>query len=795
MFKFIAREFKLFVLLLSVCFFAAPSVFSVEVETRFELESRDLILILAKTQSEKGETIRLHSLQEKESGQFWCEQPARPLFSLIFREVNSPENSHYALSDQIWNTVQVQESSGTLRIRWTGFQAVEGAEKLCVDMEITADPNENGIAFSQSAQCNSDRISILSMRLGQFAFKDFGEETKLFLPYRSGVVYEDPRSQNLDWRRGYPGFDAPMPWFVLWREKTPPQGFRSEHNPGLYLGFHDPEGSRKQLACLAKKDDSQSRWDETIGFWAEIQAENMGIADNDLKIGGKAVLRTVKNDWFEGAKIYGDWVKKHANWYPRDRMDENGRTDSPMWLKEHCLWAMHRVNPEEMVPAMQKFQEAFGVPAAVHWYYWHKNPYDNDYPHFFPRDGFREAVAEMQKDGKIFIMPYINGLLWDSRDRGLEDWLFTREAVPGAVKNEDGSVLLHTYGSLESDGSPVQLAHMCPSTSVWKNKVRENALRVFNECGTQAVYIDQIAAAIPELCFDPTHGHPLGGGHWWNGGYRDMLQRIRADLLRPLEDSPFCPELQERLRKNPQALQDRAITTECTGETSLGIVDGFLTWHHQLKNQVPAFSAVYGGSIQMIGRDYRAGKTYAERTEPRMKTTNEPLACRMKSAEALCFGEQIGWFVPTIIEEADKFPFQKDVVKLRHRLRHYFYRGEMGQPPEFPVELPPVNADWNYYDSPLISAPAVRGGCWLIRKNGKVESAVLIFANTSEKPICSEIRIPPGILDAFSSDGVSQIRMIRYDPEGPETETDPKELLQPIPFAPQGVFAWELSAK
>jgi hypothetical protein len=34
--------------------------------------------------------------------------------------------------------------------------------------------------------------------------------------------------------------------------------------------------------------------------------------------------------------------------------------------------------------------------------------------------------------------------------------------------------------------------------------------------------------------------------------------------------------------------------------------------------------------------------------------------------KALCFGEQIGWFVPTIVDEADKFPFQRNVVRLRY---------------------------------------------------------------------------------------------------------------------------------
>ena len=46
-----------------------------------------------------------------------------------------------------------------------------------------------------------------------------------------------------------------------------------------------------------------------------------------------------------------------------------------------------------------------------------------------------------------------------------------------------------------------------------------------NECGVKGVYIDQIAAAAPTLCFDKSHGHPLGGGHWWTEGYWKLLGR------------------------------------------------------------------------------------------------------------------------------------------------------------------------------------------------------------------------------------------------------------------------------
>jgi hypothetical protein len=426
---------------------------------------------------------------------------------------------------------------------------------------------------------------------------------------------------------------------------------------------------------------------------------------------------------------------------------------------------MYRVDPDEMIPAMKHFRDAFGVSAAVHWYYWHKIPYDNDYLHFYPCDGFGDAVKELQNDGDIFIMPYINGLLWDTRDSGLEDLQYSSVALPATCKGRDGKPQLYFYGNKEADGSDVRLAHCCPTTQVWQDKVKENLLRLAGEYGTKAVYVDQVSACTPELCFDRSHGHPLGGGHWWSDGYCHMFESIHATL-------------------HGHGLDDVAITSECTGETSMSFLDAYPAWHHQLENQVPAFAAVYGGAIQMIGRDYRAGKTYAERTSPRMNTTNEPAACRMKCAEAFCFGEQIGWFVPVITDEPDKFPFLKNAVQLRYHLRHYFYRGEMCRTPDFPVGAPTITADWNYFDSPLITAPVVRSGCWRILENGRTKSVVVIFANTASEDISSRVRI-------FLPDDFSVTSVYKILPDGERQPVVTDAIQQPVVFNKESVFAYE----
>ncbi len=332
--------------------------------------------------------------------------------------------------------------------------------------------------------------------------------------------------------------------------------------------------------------------------------------------------------------------------------------------------------PASVVPRMKRFAEALGVPVGIHWYSWHQIPFDNDYPHYFPAlDGFEEGVAELQRSG-VYVMPYINGRLWDTRDRGQEDFEFTKVARPAATKDEAGEPYVESYGSKEQDGSRVQLAAMCPTTEVWRNKVHEIVGRLMNECGVKGVYIDQVAAAQPQLCFDRSHGHPAGGGDWWTAGYWEMLNRIRKDLP-----------------------PDRMLTTECNAEPYAHVFDGYLTWHWQYDGQVPAFPAVYGGALQMFGRAYRGGPT-------------KDLALRMKAGQQLVFGEQIGWLDPSVVDEAENFAFFRQVVRLRWLLKRYFYAGQMARPPKLIGQIPRVTADWQWSGEWPVTTDALLAGAW-----------------------------------------------------------------------------------
>jgi len=294
---------------------------------------------------------------------------------------------------------------------------------------------------------------------------------------------------------------------------------------------------------------------------------------------------------------------------------------------------------------------------------------------------------------------------------------------------------------------------MCPATDVWQGKVREIVLRLFNECGVKGVYIDQVAAAQPRLCFDKSHGHPLGGGHWWTEAYWDLLERIHQAM----------PE-------------DRMLTTECNAEAYAHRFDGYLTWHWQYDGQVPAFPAVYGGAIQMFGRAYRGGPT-------------KDLALRMKAGQQLVYGEQIGWINPGVVQEKENAEFLRQVVRLRHRLRRYFYAGEMARPPKLVGEIPKVTADWQWHGEWPVTTDAVMGGAWALPKENRL---ILLFVNVGEAPVTARLDFDAHVYGLEAE----KLHVAKHTAEGSEESfSSPPAVQRELTFPPRAAWGWELTSE
>ncbi|MFO1498678.1 MAG: DUF6259 domain-containing protein [Verrucomicrobiota bacterium] len=676
--------------------------------------------------------IVLEQVSDLRLGEGLLASDVPPFFSLVLRRLDTHEELHIG-ADAGWGHVAAQPSADALTLAWTDPKPRDLAG-LSVTAVALPDPPQNALRWSLRVRNGTTNASLWRVVFPQLALRDLGETAKVFFPRGPGEEQTGVWGRRFKYRSTYPNGWCAMQFLAAYRGGDKPTG--------LYLAQHDPWGSTKDLAV--QSDPAR----HALQLLFDHPAPDSGRAGNDFELSGHAVWQLLQGDWFDAARLYRAWVQTEARWWPQ--LGTEGRLDTPAWMRQLHIWAMGSGTAAECVPAVREFQRFFGQdggPVGVHWYNWHQIPFDNDYPHYFPpKSNFVAGVKEL-REAQVQVMPYINGRLWDTHDQGADDFEFTRVAWPAVSKQEDGKPYTETYGSKETNGAPVRLGVMCPSTPLWQERVRGIVLRLLQEMGTSAVYIDQVAAAAPALCMDSAHGHPLGGGHWWNEGYWTSLQTIRQAMP-------------------PGA----ALTTECNAEPFIRWFDAYLTWHWQSDGQVPAFPAVYGGAIQMFGRAYRGGPT-------------KDLALRMKAAQQLVFGEQIGWIDPGVIQEKENAEFLQRIVALRARLAHYFRAGEMARPPRLIGDVPKVKADWQWSGEWWVTTDAVLTGAWRRTQGGPF---VVLLANVSDQTVAFRLDV------ASERPATSTAQWLSSAP-GQElvTKRAPFDSSQPVTLPPRNLLAIE----
>lgn len=616
-----------------------------------------------------GRGVALRSLFDFESETEFFSETATPFWSLLLmkgqqtRELDSAEGLTHFEGHAFRHPESIDLFA---RMKWSGAQD-EGLKELCVECMIVFVGNR--ISASLTVDNPSSTWSVRSITFPRFALRQIGdseEDDFLVIPHGSGDIRRSPIKNQATFSGRYPSGWCSMQLLSHY-----------DTTAGLYVGFHDPWASTKEFAVKIPDDSS-------LDISCTWPMPDAGVPGNDFESPEGFALETFHGDWFDAAQIYKLWASKHAGWWPEK--EKWGRTDTPTWFEDIAVWALTGGTSEQVVEPVKKFAEYMGVPTAVHWYNWHVIPFDNDYPHYFPyKEGFPKGVQALQ-DAGVRVMPYINGRLWDT---DLED--FKNNAIRFCTKDERGQPYIEEYGS------GAKLAPMCPTTQLWQKTVQDIVLRLFSpEVNVDAVYVDQVAAAQPPLCYDKTHGHPLAGGNWWTArGYWPMLRSLQSKM------SELHPQ--------------KALTTECNAEPYTHVFDGYLTWHFQYDNQIPLFAAIYGGKIQLFSRAYQ-GDSW------------KGLAMRMKTGQALVFGEQLGWINPQILSDEPSAAFLRRMARIRYALRDYLARGEMARPPVLKGNIPAVTADWQWWGKRMVTTPAILSGAWRA-EDGRL---ALIFVNVSD---------------------------------------------------------------
>lgn len=648
-----------------------------------------------------------------------------------------------------WDHVEILEKKNYVRVTMSDPDAgrVTG---ITVVAEAYLEPENNCIKWKTKIVNRSDRWSVTKMTYPQGLAQ--GYETG-FGPVGSGSILKQFTKRSYTFRGKYPtGVKVNMAFLALFNDV--PMEKAACSNNGLYMGIHDPDGNPKFLYMTGAPQS------DCTMFTADCVPPYQRHAGNSFTLPGTLVWQSFSGDWFDATEIYRNFVFTQAKWLSPLR----GRADSPEWMRNTPVWIMHFMpnenpdanpfpitlrekyadkNPDDWYRTAVRFREEIGVPVSYHLYNWHWVPFNNDNPHYFPtHSDLKAGMAELKK-ADIRVVPYIAGYSWDMCDRRGGDYRFEQEALPSTAKNIKGEPIFTSYASTEPTGQAVRFARMCPTTTTWKNEVRQIVKKLYSDFKMDGIYLDVVSTAY-EMCCDESHLHAPGHGDFWWKAYCELIAGLRAE-----------------------APTDFAMVSESTSEVYSGILDGYLSWTWVQIDGVPAHSRVYGGRTAIFGRVITQNKR------------DDVDYFRFNIAQSLLYGQQLGWIHPEIVDDPVQFPFLKKMAHIRWENREFFAEAEMLRPPVVEGKMPLLDCEaflrgqiWNHEKLAMAGAWEDASGnrkLFVVNAGGE-EADVTLSVYEAEYNLPKSIEkfdIQDGfeILGMESRKGVRKIRC-RIAPEG-----------------------------
>ena len=438
-----------------------------------------------------------------------------------------------------------ENAPGRIRAVWRGHALLGADFEVTVEWERTSDGlwsgtlawrgNESGCAIEEiafpsvSAPMTSSSRFLLPANLGE-------------LVTMRGIPVENKRS-----------FYASMQWTAL---------FPAGKKHGWYFDCRDPEHRLKQFDCSFR--DGIFRHSPV--HYVPLLPENRAT----FALPYRCTFGTFRGSWYEGAQIYREWALEQP-WY-------RNRRPVPETLRNISMWVWNRGSEEEVIPPAERLSRDAGVPVALDWYWWHSNPYDTDYPEFWPpRAGekiFRAAVERLVRPG-LFAQVYTNGMTWD-----IDTPCYKSDHGEGSLQvNRDGTPTAMMFNPYTRH----RLAIMCGEAPEFHRKMIAVADKLA-DCGIPGLYLDMIGSAAFAPCRNPLHRHAAGGGTYQRDGYYRYVSEIRRNHPELLLSTEYANEMMD--------LFDSAIMLDSSLEHCYGSPE---------VEAVPAYTAVYHEGTTLYG--------------------------------------------------------------------------------------------------------------------------------------------------------------------------------------------------
>ena len=409
-------------------------------------------------------------------------------------------------------------------------------------------------------------------------FKKAQSGDYLLLPWQNGCLVKNPLETLLSektempfyYGRGKEKYENDYPSQYSFQFAA----YYTAEDYGYYFATEDPEVYFKTMGFY--KNENGDNFDFAITNYPEHIGETKLYT-----MPYSFVLDFFQGDWQIPAKKYRKWAIEQK-WCKGTLQNKN----LPDNLQKTDLWVINYGDYEfgaktnKFYDLALKLKEKLGFNIALHWYGWNKGEFDVDYPEYISEEqkaaGLREELKDYNvkfSENGVVKIPYINARLWDIYTKSWKE----ENARASALKDENMELF-------EEPWKNNTLRPMCPATELWSEKVIGFCSDYIMNLGFDGLYMDQVASFNSTLCFDKTHGHPIGGGRWWNDSYHKIMDDLRGIVG-----------------------ADKVLTTESCCETYIDTFDLFLvmdtdifSWGfnsvlgHENCQPVPLFNMIYG---------------------------------------------------------------------------------------------------------------------------------------------------------------------------------------------------------
>ncbi|MHC4872375.1 MAG: DUF6259 domain-containing protein [Planctomycetota bacterium] len=301
---------------------------------------------------------------------------------------------------------------------------------------------------------------------------------------------------------------------------------------GIYLGAYDSQALYK---CYGMYKDGDSGQHSVMQM--KQYPEDRTEAGADFKSSYQCPVGLYEGEWWNASEIYREWALQQF-WTEKGPL--RGRDEVPDWVKENDLWYWnwqfgHAGHPKNITPIAKALKQKFNCNLAVHWYGSNGEDFSSPFrfPEIYPHSESIRYVAkkgtdDLHDDG-IHCIPYLDTRLWNEDTESFRK----ADAMRFIAMNENGK---------SADFWPSFGHTMCPTAQPFHNMILQEMTKTMDDCGFDGAYLDQVSGCYPVPCFNPEHDHAPGGHDHWVRGYRELLEKARAEMRKRKPDSIITSE-------------------------------------------------------------------------------------------------------------------------------------------------------------------------------------------------------------------------------------------------------------